>query len=75
MYIFYWLINIILFLFLLSFSAKNTEVVTVNYYFDIEWQAPIIVILLIFFVLGIGFGYLSTFTKKAQKNNNDNNII
>ena len=75
MYIFYWLINIILFLFLLSFSAKNTEVVTINYYFDIEWQAPIIVILLIFFALGIGFGYLSTFTKRAPKNNNDNHII
>ena len=67
MYFFIWLLNIILFLFLLSFAAKNTEIITVNYYFDFEWQAPVIVILLAFFALGIIFGYFFCFIKRLRK--------
>lgn len=67
MYVFIWLINIILFLFLLSFSAKNSEITTIHYYFDLEWQAPVVVILLIFFALGISLGYLFGIIKKSRR--------
>jgi putative membrane protein len=35
----------VLFLFLLSFTAKNTEIIVLRYYFNYEWQAPLILAL------------------------------
>lgn len=67
MYFFTWLISVIIFLLLVSFAAKNTEIVSINYYFDFEWQVPIIVILLVCFALGTGFGYLASVIAKARK--------
>ncbi|WP_090566029.1 LapA family protein [Nitrosomonas sp. Nm33] len=67
MYFFIWFLNIILFLFLFSFAAKNTEIITINYYFDFEWQVPIIVVLLTFFASGIAFGYFICFIKRLRK--------
>lgn len=67
MYFFIWLLSIIIFLLFMSFAAKNTEIVSINYYFDFEWQAPMIVIILVCFALGAGFGYLASFFTKARK--------
>lgn len=67
MYFFIWLLSIIIFLLFMSFAAKNTEVVSINYYFDFEWQAPMIVIILVCFALGASFGYLASFFTKARK--------
>ncbi len=47
-----WAIRIALFVFLLAFAARNTELVTLRFYFDLAWQAPLVALLLAFFVAG-----------------------
>lgn len=47
---------ILLFLFVLTFTVKNTEIVVLRYYFNNEWQAPLILILLLFFTIGFVIG-------------------
>ena len=38
----------ILVLFLLTFTVKNTETIVLRYYFNYEWQAPLIFDIVIF---------------------------
>ena len=47
-----WLPRIALFLVLLGFTVKNAETVTLRYYFGYEWEAPLILIILLSFALG-----------------------
>ncbi|MBL8383291.1 MAG: DUF1049 domain-containing protein [Burkholderiales bacterium] len=35
------------------FAQKNFETATLRFYFDLEWRAPLILMLLLFFTLGI----------------------
>jgi uncharacterized integral membrane protein len=42
----------LLFVFFL-FALKNYEMATLRFYFDLEWRAPLILMLLVFFVLGV----------------------
>jgi uncharacterized integral membrane protein len=51
-------IKIVLFLLLLGFAVKNSETVSVRYLMGLEWQAPLSLVLLIFFVLGVLLGLL-----------------
>jgi uncharacterized integral membrane protein len=51
-----WAIRIALFLLLLAFAAKNTEPVTLRFYFDLAWQAPLVALLLAFFAGGVALG-------------------
>jgi uncharacterized integral membrane protein len=51
-----WTIRIAVFLFLLAFAVKNTDPVTLRFYFELAWQAPLIVLLLVFFAAGAAFG-------------------
>lgn len=71
MYIFIWLASFVFFLLLLTFSAKNTDLVTVNYYFDFHWQVPLVVLFLIFLrwahVLGIYPALLSICVKRLSE--------
>jgi uncharacterized integral membrane protein len=46
----------VLFLFLLTFTVKNTEIVVLRYYFKYEWQMPLILIMLFSLVFGIAVG-------------------
>ena len=57
---FFWAV---LFLFLLSFTTKNTETIVLRYYFDYEWQASLILVLLLFLVFGVVIGVLSCLGK------------
>ncbi len=47
-----WAFRILVFLVLLGFALKNTEPVLVRFYLGGEWQAPLVFVLLIVFVLG-----------------------
>lgn len=58
-----WFLRGILFLLLLGFTVRNTETVTVHYYFGYEWQAPLILIILLFFTIGVAIGVLSCLGK------------
>ncbi len=53
----------VLFLFLLSFATKNTETIVLRYYFNYEWQAPLILVLLLFLAFGVVIGVLSCLGK------------
>jgi uncharacterized integral membrane protein len=51
-----WAIRIALFIVLLAFAARNTEPVTLRFYFDLAWQAPLVALLLAFFAAGAVLG-------------------
>ena len=55
-----WTLRIILFLALFLFALKNTDVVSLHLYFDQVWQAPLVLVLLVFFVAGAAIGVLAT---------------
>ena len=54
-----WTVRLVLFILLLAFAAMNTEPVTLRFYFDLAWQAPLMAVLLAFFVAGVAFGLLA----------------
>jgi uncharacterized integral membrane protein len=58
---FLWLLKFALFVLILSFAAKNTETVSVRYYLGQEWQAPLVLVLLTFFCLGVAVGIIASF--------------
>ena len=54
-----WLLRIVLFLILLGFAVKNDQPVVLRYFLGYEWQASLVVILLLFFAVGVGIGMLA----------------
>ena len=54
-----WTIRIALFVLLLAFAARNTEPATLRFYFDLAWQAPLVLMLLAFFAGGVLLGVLA----------------
>ena len=57
-----WILRFILFLALFLFALKNTSTVNLRLYFDQVWQAPLILVLLVFFAAGAAMGVLATLT-------------
>jgi len=51
-----WTIRLAVFLVVLVFAVRNTEPVTLRFYFDLAWQTPLVLLLLAFFVAGALFG-------------------
>ncbi|HJT50545.1 MAG TPA: LapA family protein [Nitrosospira sp.] len=51
-----WFLRIVLFLLLLGFAVRNVELVTLYYYFGYEWTAPLVLVILFFFALGVTLG-------------------
>lgn len=60
MYYVTWTVRLLIFLFLLAFAVKNVEPVSLRFYFDLVWHAPLIVLLLAFFAAGSVFGLVAT---------------
>lgn len=54
-----WAVRIALFVILLAFAAKNTDPVTLRFYFNLAWQAPLVALLLAFFAGGALLGLLA----------------
>lgn len=54
-----WCCRVFIFLFLLAFALKNTEPVSVSFFFDTSWQAPLIIVVLAFFAGGVALGILA----------------
>ena len=54
-----WACRIFIFLFLLAFAFRNTDPVGVRFIFDATWEAPLIIVLLVFFAGGAAFGVLA----------------
>lgn len=59
MRIFTWAIRLALFVVLLAFAAKNTDPVTLHFYFGLAWQAPLVALLLVFFAAGTVLGLIA----------------
>ena len=59
MRVFTWAILVALFVVLLAFAAKNTDPVTLRFYFGLDWQVPLIALLLAFFLGGVALGLLA----------------
>lgn len=55
-----WTLRIALFILLLAFAARNTEPATLRFYFDLAWQAPLVLMLLAFFAAGALLGLTAT---------------
>ena len=53
-----WCCRGFIFLFLLAFALKNTEPVSVSFFLDASWQAPLIIVALAFFAVGVVLGLL-----------------
>ena len=51
-----WVIRLAIFLFLLAFAARNSDPVTLRFYFDLAWQMPLVALLLAFFAAGALLG-------------------
>ena len=54
-----WIVRVVIFLFLFGFAVKNTEPVSVQFFLDAAWQAPLIIVVLAFFAGGAFFGAIS----------------
>jgi uncharacterized integral membrane protein len=54
-----WAFRLLIFLFLLAFAAKNTDPVNVRFFFDVLWEAPLVIVLLVFFAAGAVLGMFS----------------
>ncbi len=54
-----WLLRAFLFLVLLAFALKNTAPVRLQFFFDTGWDAPLVVVLLVFFAAGAALGVIA----------------
>jgi uncharacterized integral membrane protein len=52
-------LKIVLFVFLLGFAVKNSDVVTLHYFFGYEWQSPMALVILVAFAIGLMVGLLA----------------
>jgi len=48
-----WTLRFFLLLVFFLFAQKNFEMALLRFYFDLEWRAPLILMLLVFFFLGV----------------------
>jgi uncharacterized integral membrane protein len=51
-----WVLKFALFVLVLTFAVRNTDPVTVRYYFGGEWQTPLIFVMLVAFCAGVAVG-------------------
>lgn len=54
-----WAVRLIIFLFLFAFAVQNTEPVSLHFVLGRVWQAPLVIVLLVFFAAGALLGILS----------------
>lgn len=55
-----WAIRILLFLVLLGFALKNTDPVLIRFYLGAQWEAPLVVVLVLVFAAGAVAGILAS---------------
>ncbi len=54
-----WVVKILVFIVVLGFALKNSQLVTLNYFFGYAWEAPLVVVLLATVTLGALLGVLA----------------
>jgi putative membrane protein len=53
---FFWLV---LFVLLFGFALHNTAPADLRFFAGMEWRAPLVALLLVFFLAGVAFGFLA----------------
>ncbi len=53
------LAKVALFVLLLSFAVKNSEPVVLRYYLGWQWQAPMVLVVLVVFAIGAATGVMA----------------
>ena len=66
MHVLRWVVGSIIFLALLFLSLQNAELVTLRFYHWWSWQAPLIFVVLIAFVIGAAAGLLAGAMRSAR---------
>ena len=59
MRLFTWLIRAFIFFTLFAFALNNQQPVNVRWFFGLNWQAPLVIVVLLFFGLGCAVGVLA----------------
>jgi uncharacterized integral membrane protein len=54
-----WAIRLALFVLLLALAAKNTDPVTLRFFFEASWQVPLAALLAAFFAAGAALGLVA----------------
>jgi uncharacterized integral membrane protein len=52
-------LKIVLFVLLLGFAVKNSDVVTLRYFLGYQWQSPLALVILVAFAIGLVTGLLA----------------
>ena len=55
-----WFVKLALVILLSGFALKNAQMVTLRYYFDYQWEAPLVLLLLVFLIIGVAMGLLAS---------------
>jgi uncharacterized integral membrane protein len=62
-----WLLRAALFIVLLGLAVKNDQPVTLRYFFGLEWQSSLVIVLLVFFAAGAVAGILAMFVSLLKQ--------
>ena len=62
-----WVLKFALFVVVLTFAVKNSDLVTVRYYFGGEWQSPLIFVMLVAFCAGVAIGLMAAMTQLIRQ--------
>ena len=62
-----WLLRAALFIVLLGLAVKNDQPVTLRYFFGLEWQSTLVIVLLVFFSAGAVAGILAMFVSLLKQ--------
>ena len=54
-----WASRVLLFLLLFAFAIKNTDLVSVRFFLGAVWHAPLVIVMLVFFVAGATLAVLA----------------
>jgi uncharacterized integral membrane protein len=65
--VFSWILRAVLFLALFLFAIKNTDTVTLRFWFDQTWQAPLVLLLLAFLAGGALLGVLACLARMFRQ--------
>lgn len=55
----FWLFQFVLFFLLLGFTLKNSNPIAVNFFLGYQWHAPLVLVLLVFFIIGATLGVIA----------------
>jgi len=62
-----WMLRAALFILLLGLAVKNDQTVKLSYFFGLEWETSLVILLLVFFAAGALAGILAMFVSLLKQ--------